>query len=288
MRFLRIILSIPALLAAVAAGGWSGYVVYVLSQKDAGIGDAFKISIKLPFEAPGVETVPLWSLPAAAVVLLVVAIVLWPPKGTKKGKKKEDTSQADAKKALKMQAQKSSGPAPAAEAAVDPAVAAEAEAQIEADAADVSTYARLEDPEAMARLVAIDQGEMSHEVVSNLIKEYFPELASLAGKVRPDDNRTLDTLGRHIIGIARNMLKMTDKELSDNQFAIFQERNFKAEAEEILRMYQPDDVTLLSDEQRGFVGTVVDNRSWETVQRTVRGQRTDWKAISLSNAKEYL
>ncbi len=288
MRFLRIILSILSLLAAVAAGGWSGYVVYILTQKDAGIADVLNVSIKLPFDAPGVETVPLWSLPAAAVILLVAAIVLWPPKGAKK-EKKEDTSQADAKKALKMQALKSSAASPQdAPASPDPAVAAEEEARIEADAADVSTYARLEDPEAMARLVAIDQGEMSHEVVSKLLKEYFPELSTLGEKVRPDDNRTLDTLGRHIIGIARNMLKMTDKELSDNQFAIFQERNFKAESEEILRMYQPDDITLLSDEQRGFVGTVVDNRSWETVQRTVRGQRTDWKAISLSNAKEYL
>lgn len=268
MRIARIILSVIALLGCLGAAGAASYLYFVAERR-------------LGIRVPVLDQVVAIDIIAAVVagVLLALALALF-PWGAKKKTKADagpKTSAADARKALQAQANKKASIAFKKEAAD----AAEADS-------DVSTYARLDDPEAMARLVVIDQGEMSHEVVKNLLKEYYPELVGIMDKIKEDDHRTLDTLGRHIIGIARNMLKMTDKELSDNQFAIFQERNFKAEQEEFLRMYQPGDVSILSDEQRSYLGIIVDERAWESVQRTVRGQRTDWASISLSNAKQYL
>ena len=270
MRIVRILLSFLAFLASLCAAGLS-YFLYV---KDT------DITFKLPQigKLPSINDV---GFAVAAVVILVLAYMLFPPRRIKGGPgSKDDSPKISRAQALaelkKMDDQKTVAAGPAEDE------------KKPKGSHEVSTYDRLEDPDAMARLVAIDQGEMSHEVVTSLCNEFFPELVKIVGKIKPDDQRTLDTLGKHIISIGRNMLKMTDKELSDNQFSIFQERNFKAEQEEVLRLYQPSEASLLSEEQRSYVGILVDKRSWESVQRVVRGQRTDWIAISLSNAKQYL
>ena len=274
MRIVRIFLSFLAFLASLCAAGLS----YFFFAKES----------RLAYDLPPVGKIPIdVGFAVAAAVILVLAYMLFPPRRIKGGPgSKEDSPKISRAQALaelkKMDDQKTVAAGPV-------------QGKNEADdkkkpkgSHEVSTYDRLEDPEAMARLVAIDQGEMSPEVVTSLCNEFFPELVKIVGKIKPDDQRTLDTLGKHIISIGRNMLKMTDKELSDNQFSIFQERNFKAEQEEVLRLYQPSEASLLSEEQRSYVGTLVDKRSWESVQRVVRGQRTDWIAISLSNAKQYL
>ena len=275
MRIVRIFLSFLVFLASLCAAGLS----YFFFAKEA----------TTVYNLPPVGKIPLdVGFAVAAAVILVLAYMLFPPRRVKGGpgskpEKSPKFSKAQAIAELKKKA---------SDMKMEPESAQhEDEEQVDEEpegSHDVSTYDRLEDPEAMARLVVIDQGEMSHEVVTDLFKEFYPELVKIVDKIKPDDQRTLDTLGKHIISIGRNMLKMTDKELSDNQFSIFQERNFKAEQEEVLRLYQPSDVSLLSDEQRSYMGIVVDKRSWESVQRVVRGQRTDWISISLSNAKQYL
>ena len=275
MRVVRYIFTFLFLLTCIAAVVALAYLYVELEGK----------RLVYPISLPSMEDplkVPVnVALTITALVALFLTVIAYPrgkpkPKGPAKPAAR-GISTADAKRALKSQTKQ--------ETIVNSTIQMEA---TEEGKQDVSTYARLEDPEAMARLVAIDQGEMSHQVVKDLLKEFFPELVGLVDKIKEDDHRTLDTLGRQIISVGRNMLKMTDKELSDNQFSIFQEKNFKAEQEEILRLYQPENISLLSDEQRSYLGIVVDKRAWESVQRTVRGQRTDWVPISLANAKQYL
>ena len=226
-----------------------------------------------------------------ALVTFIISVILLPvgggkgSKGKKKGKggkkdQKLSASQAKAELA-KMRAQGSKFGQQKQDSAV-----VFSDVDIIPDPS-VDTYSRLEDPEAMARLVAIEQGDLNRHIVTELLEDYYPDLIELVDRVIPEDKSSLETIGRHIISIARNRLKLTDKSLSDNQFSIFQENVFSEEKKSFLQIYKPTSRGL-SVEQRAFIGKVCDKRAWESIQRQIRGERKDWYDLSLDNATELL
>lgn len=216
---------------------------------------------------------------AGGGVVLLLLTVITLPLGGKKGTGGKNMSAAAARKELKSQLEMQRRIADPA----DHNFEVPEDAGVNLDE-NVATYARLEDPQAMARLVAIEQAELTRPVVTSLLQEYYPALVHLIDRVAENDHTSLDTIGKHIISIARNRLKLTDKELTDNQFSIFQENVFKEEQHPFLQIYKPADGGQLEPEQKTFVGMVVDKRAWEKAQRRVRGEHTDWQQLSLINA----
>ena len=144
----------------------------------------------------------------------------------------------------------------------------------------------LELKEKMKRLVNLEQKTITEDIARELVIEYYPDLAEIIYRI--DDTRSLETFTRHIIGIARIRLKLSDKHLADDQFSIFQRRLFDAEDEEVLKMYAPADQEKMSDVQKPFYGKAVDERHWERLQRTLRAEGEDWSGISVKNAKNLL
>ena len=144
----------------------------------------------------------------------------------------------------------------------------------------------LELKEKMKRLVNLEQKTITEDIARELVIEYYPDLAEIIYRI--DDTKSLETFTRHIIGIARIRLKLSDKHLADDQFSIFQRRLFDAEDEEVLKMYAPADQEKMSDVQKPFYGKAVDERHWEKLQRTLRAEGEDWSGISVKNAKNLL
>lgn len=271
MKILRYVIAIILLLLSLIGGGIAYIMVFRLEK--AYVFKIAEASINIGYVVAGVS-----------VFILLFALIVLPLGGKKKGAKgKQKTlSASEAKKQLRQQMDMQRITEPS-----EPKFEMPDDAGINPDE-NVETYSRLEDPRAMARLIAIEQGEMSYQVVSELLTEYYPKLTVLVDRVAKDDKSTLDTIGKHVISIARNRLKLTDKELSDNQFSIFQENVFNEEKNTFIQIYKPADMANLSQEQTEFVGKVVDKRAWESAQRRIRGERTDWHELSLDNAAELL
>ena len=144
----------------------------------------------------------------------------------------------------------------------------------------------LEIKEKVKRLVNLEQKTITNDIARELVIEYYPELAELIYRI--DDPKSLETFTRHIIGIARIRLKLSDKHLADDQFSNFQRRLFDAENDEVLKMYAPKDQGSMSEAQKPFYGKAVDERHWEKMQRTLRAEGDDWRGISVKNAKSIL
>ena len=175
--------------------------------------------------------------------------------------------------------------APAAEAtSTKPMVSPEEQTQAPDD--DDEEGMSLEIKEKVKRLVNLEQKTITNDIARELVIEYYPELAELIYRI--DDAKSLETFTRHIIGIARIRLKLSDKHLADDQFSNFQRRLFDAENDEVLKMYAPKDQGSMSEAQKPFYGKAVDERHWEKMQRTLRAEGDDWRGISVKNAKSIL
>ncbi|MCY4325251.1 MAG: hypothetical protein OXC81_04435 [Betaproteobacteria bacterium] len=174
--------------------------------------------------------------------------------------------------------------APAAEAtSTKPMVSPEEQTQGPDDDDDGMS---LEIKQKVKRLVNLEQKTITNDIARELVIEYYPELAELIYRI--DDPKSLETFTRHIIGIARIRLKLSDKHLADDQFSNFQRRLFDAENDEVLKMYAPKDQGSMSEAQKPFYGKAVDERHWEKMQRTLRAEGDDWRGISVKNAKSIL
>lgn len=270
LKILRYIFGTLFLLLSLSLGGLA-YLVLFVSEQIPKYLDIAGLEINIGYMFGGV-----------ALVFLFIAGALFPFGGGPK--KPRNLSKSAARKLLKREAElrRISDPTRYTDASFTQEGAGEYPDE------NIATYSRLEDPQAMARLVTIEQGELSRDIVTKLVREYYPDLLELVNRVEERDHTSLETIGRHIISIARNKLKLTDTELSDNQFSVFQENVFKEEQEAFLQIYKPVDRSNLNDEQRAFVGKVADKRAWEGAQRRVRGERTDWQDLSLVNAAELL
>ncbi len=140
----------------------------------------------------------------------------------------------------------------------------------------------------MQQLVAVEQKGITIDVLQQLLDDFYPELAGLTGRIDHSHASTIETLGKQILEIARFKVKMRDPHLSDNQFSTFQDKAFDAERSGIVQIYKPDPNAALNNVQKEAVGMVFDKRDWESSQRKIRGERTDWHTMSFANAKELI
>ncbi len=138
----------------------------------------------------------------------------------------------------------------------------------------------------MDRLVNIEQNEITSDIARGLVHDYYGNLGSIIRRI--NDERSLETFTRHVVGIVRNQLKLADPRLSDNQFSIFQRKVFEGESEEILMIYAPYHTGRLTDEQKAHYGLAVDRRNWESMQRKLRASSDDWKGFSIKNGEALL
>ena len=147
----------------------------------------------------------------------------------------------------------------------------------------------ISDPEkAMDRLVVIGQQKFTRDTLKQILTEFYPELVTLADHIPATCESTVESLGKHVVSIARARIKLLDKQLANDQFSIFQEKAFELEQQFLLRMYKPSAIDNLSDIQAQNFGALVDKRDWESLQRTVLGNRTDWQEISIANANQFI
>ena len=142
--------------------------------------------------------------------------------------------------------------------------------------------------EELQRLVVFEQQGITLPRLHLLLAEFYPELMELEKRIDPANASTIETVGRKILEIARFKVKMRDKGLSDNQFSIFQGKAFNAERSQAAQIYQPSSTANLNEIQTQAVGMIFDKQDWESAQRKIRGNRTDWAELSFANAKELL
>ena len=229
---------------------------------------------------PNGTVVPLEYIAALiCLILLVVGYIFFPPLRYKSSLAQPTQAEISAK--LKEHQDKA---AVAAGPSGSPPTSASGDGlPEETDLHDIDLSA--DDP--MARLVSLGQTEMSLSKLTALVKEFYPDLTPIMKHINPEYSSTIDTMSRHILGIARFKIKITDQSLNNDQFANFQRRIFEDEEKEILRMYKPEE-SKITDANRGFIGTLVDDRDWEIAQRNLRGDRDDWVGFSMAEAKNLL
>ncbi len=285
MYIIRLIIATALLLASIAFGviSWAFYqsskAVPLLVLGDTGI------TVNIEHAAV-----------AAAIVLFALAVATIYPKAKKRSAPRGPTPMAKdpaVESARKAAREFSLGSKPD-DSAEQPAAAAKDEdydwmlKQVP-DEAEPETHTEAdisELQERMDRLVNIEQNEITSDVARGLVHEYYANLGAVIRRI--DDDRSLETFTRHVVGIVRNQLKLSDPRLSDNQFSIFQRKVFEGESEEILMMYAPDQTEKLTGEQKSHYGLAVDRRNWESMQRTLRAASEDWKGFSIKNGEALL
>lgn len=263
MKYIRLLLSIIIFLAGLAAGALAG--LFFTQEKTSQL--ILPDGTSVPFE---------YFFGLICLVLLVIGYIVFPSFRSKGRPRSRKPSKAEIQARLKEHQDK-------ATVAAGPQDLGSSVPEEDYD----QLLSGLSDDDPMNRLVALGQTEMTLTKLDGLIKEFYPDLAKIKLHFNPEHTSTIDTFSRHILGIARFKIKITDQSLNNDQFATFQQRIFDDEEKTILRMYKPED-SAAAEQNKEYVGTLVDDRDWEILQRKLRASRNDWVSFSLAEAKNLL
>lgn len=285
MRIIRFILSVSILLVSLASGAWGFFLFNSSKPIIIKYGTLPNFNLAYPF------------LGLAVILLIVAALVM--PRSMKKKKITARQTAVDAVTKAQQAAHslKVTGDGPSGSTDVRKTAPTTNPADFESAPfpqapqtdRDEKTLIddELSDNVMMDHLIVIEQSTLTREIVIGLLQKYYPEIIPIVNRIH--DEKSLDTFGRHIISIARNQIKLSDKSLTDNQFSIFQNKMFDEENKEVLRIYAPTDRSNLTTEQQTALSKAVDMRNWEGLQRKVRAKNSDdWVGFKVKGGKELL
>jgi hypothetical protein len=284
MRVVRIILSLLFLLAAVALGVLS----YLAATRDTLKGASIALNKFLPgalIEAAPALDVKIqltYMLIGAAVVVLLIAGIFWPPyrprrlREPKKGKKGALGTQAEGATVSSVL-----DAIPASSGTAHNLPAAQADGLTgELDAADAQSQNELDEGE-LRELINMEQQSIDKDIASDIVKRSYPHLVPLIPMFY--DEASLAAMARQIIAVLRFRVKLKDKSLSSYQFSQFEDRAYQTEEERILYRYSPKNAAALDDRQKGYIGKIFAQSSYRGVQQQLLAARDDWEHLSVKD-----
>ena len=279
MRVFRYLLSLLSLLASLSLGGLTYFAFFSYRPQSEMI-----ISIADNEFHPGFVVA---SLTALALYFTFLAFPPW--RRRKSFATRKPTTDVDTQKIAKVQALASKTIKPLEKSApvTDstpkdyyenpplPEASPELLAEFEDEITDETLRIK------MNQLISMTQGGFNKNNVTSLLNDHYPDLLWIIDQIK--DNSSVRALGTMVASIGRNKIKISDKSLSDNQFSIFQKKIFEDESMPVLRLYLPQDRTNLTTIQKEHFGRAADTRSWEHLQREVKGSESDWVIFTLGS-----